>query len=170
MLVNNISSLIVQKGYIDEKRIKSESEKYLFMLCFILAYSFIAFTSESVCNQNLSETFKDIIDKNAKLSYSLLDIAIKLDYAKGSGIPFNDLEILMTKLVSREKTNIKGELTDRRVIHSNLPYRVLVQLVQDYCNLYPVSENDEQRLSSLFDVSMHDQNVNKFLYLKRGGK
>ena len=60
-----------------------------------------------------------------------------------------------------------ASFTDSITIHSMLPYHVLLQLVQDYCNMYPLSRTEEDQLSSLFKISPKAQGIYNLAYLDR---
>ncbi|MFC1965572.1 metallophosphoesterase [Chloroflexota bacterium] len=167
LFVKHITSIVIQKGNLNDKRIESDSKKVVFGMCFLFTYLIIKFIADSVGNQYLSETFKDIVENNRQLSFEMVDIAIKLNYSKGKSL-IEDLRTLDKKLTKHERiTDKSGHFTESITIRSMLPYHVLLQLVQDYSNMYPLTATEEDQLSSLFKLSQRTQNIYNLAYLDR---
>lgn len=137
-IVNEIKSYIEKKKLVDKNKIETVSKSLLFGLCSIISYFFIKKISGSNGSENLSETFKEVLNKNDIISVHLVDISIKLDFFKA--FPYSDIRKL-------QKTLEKNPL----------PLTVLKRLVIDHLYMFPTTYEDKQRICDKLEISMTSQ-------------
>lgn len=135
-----IGIYIKKKKLVDADRIEETSRKLVFILCAMLCYGFIKKISHSVGSEHLSETFKQLREKNDINSVHLVDAAIKLDFYRA--FPYGDIQELR-----------------KRIANNLLPYSILRQMVLDYLYMFPTNVRDKQRICSLLGISMDTQRL-----------
>lgn len=137
-LAYKIKSVIEEKGITDRQKIENISKNFLFGFFLLFSYLFIKKISFSIGNEKLSETFKEIQEKNDITSVHLIDISIKLDFY--ATLPFNDIEKLGKKLTKNA-----------------LPFNMLRTMVMDYIYMFPTNYKDRQRICNSLGISMKTQ-------------
>lgn len=139
-IVRLIGTQIEERKLVDETRIEEVARGLLFTLCAMLCYGFIKKISYSAGSEYLSETFKQLKEKNNITSFHLVDAAIKLDFY--TVFPYSDIKELR-----------------KRIAENLLPYSLLRQMVLHYLYMFPTSVRDKQKISSLVDISMDIQRL-----------
>ncbi len=124
----------------DKNRIQETSRRLLFTLCAMLCYGFIKKISYSIGSEHLSETFKQLKEKNDITSVHLVDVAIKLDFYKD--FPYSDIKELK-----------------KRIGYNLLPYSLLRQMVFDYLYMFPTSVQERQEIAGLLGIEMAAQRL-----------
>lgn len=137
-IVVTILNRIKENVFNDKTKLEDITKKIIFRLFSLFGSSYIKRISESIGASTLKETFDQILIKNNVSSYSLIDIAIKLDY--DANIPHQDIEKAKAKLSK-----------------SYLPYDILRNLVINHLYMFPVSYQEKQRICNLLGISIEDQ-------------
>ena len=117
-VVNEIRSYIEKKKLVDKNKIEDASKSLLFGLFNIISYSFIRKISGCIGSENLSETFKEVLNKNDIISVRLVDMSIKLDFFKA--FPYGDISKLQKTLAENP-----------------LPLTILKRLVINHLYMFP---------------------------------
>lgn len=139
-LVNLIIDDMNKKQLNDELEVQKISRRVLFIFVCMMAYSFVKRISMSIGSENLSTTFKQILEKNNSISNRLIDISIKLDFF--SIFPFDDIK----KLV-------------KNIPKNGLQYAILQQFVLDYLYMFPTNYREKQQICQLVGISMETQRL-----------
>jgi predicted MPP superfamily phosphohydrolase/GTPase SAR1 family protein len=134
-IVNEIKSYIEKKKLVDKNKIEDASKSLLFGLFNIISYSFIRKISGCIGSENLSETFKEVLNKNDIISVRLVDMSIKLDFFKA--FPYGDISKLQKTLAENP-----------------LPLTILKRLVINHLYMFPTSYKDKQRICNALKISM----------------
>lgn len=133
---------IIKKKYkkpsVARKEIEKITQGYIFNFCCFVSFLFIKAISNSLGNENLIETFKEVLNKNKYNSIYLIDISIKLDFFKSS--PLDDIKYLKNRL----KNNF-------------LPYFILKKLVINYLYISPLDYNLKQQICNMLDIPIRQQ-------------
>jgi hypothetical protein len=145
-IVNLIRIFVEKNKLADRSRIEETSRRFLFILCGMLCYVFIKKISQAVGTEHLSETFKEVKERNNVTSVHLVDAAIKLQYYKD--FPYNDIKELK-----------------ERVTTKLLPYSLLREMILEYLYMFPTTIQDKQRISSLVEIPVATQ---RLIQLKLG--
>ena len=134
-IVNEIKSYIEKKKLVDKNKIEDASKSLLFGLFNIISYSFIRKISGCIGSENLSETFKEVLNKNNIISVRLVDMSIKLDFFKA--FPYGDISKLQKTLAENP-----------------LPLTILKRLVINHLYMFPTLYKDKQRICNTLKISM----------------
>ncbi|MCR6790249.1 STAND family AAA ATPase [Bacillus thuringiensis] len=139
-VVQTINAFIEEKGLVEEEKIEETSKKILFNFCSAISYHFIKKVSNSVGTDNLTETFKKVLDKHNSIAINLIDISIKLDYF--TSFPFNDIR------------NFKNR------INGNVFATILLRyMARDYLYMFNVNYDDKQRICNMLGLSLEEQRL-----------
>ena len=113
----------------DEMELKTKVEEICFLMALALAHGVIKMIAYSVGSTHLKETYKEVISKSPSTSFSLIDIAIKLDHSKK--MPDEDIISLNRQLA---KKMFAGSLLKQMVIQhlylNDCDYRVMQRVCQ----------------------------------------
>lgn len=139
-LINAIVEAMEKKKAHDRIEIQGLSRRILFFFFCIMAHGFIKRISGSIGSENLSRTFKQLLEKNNTISTRLIDISVKLDYF--STFPFDDIK----KIV-------------KAVPKNGLQYTILQKLVLDYLYMFPTNYKEKQHICELVGISMETQRM-----------
>jgi len=139
-LVAAIESIVKEKEFTNEDKIKDFSRKLLFTLFYMISYSLLKSISQYIGSERISETLREVKDRNDINSVHLTDISIRLDYFKA--FPYEE----MKKLEKRLSGNV-------------LPLTVLKRMVIDHLYMFPVSYTEKQRICNILGIPMASQRM-----------
>ncbi len=129
------------------------AKKIMFNMYYMTAYSIIKKISNSIATKDLELTFQDVLEKhNLNNAISLIDISNKLDYSHR--FPFEDVKNLKTKFKNNQ-----------------FPYLIKRRLAFNYLRMFPLKENEQQRICSILEIPIDVQRrVEMTSTIKRVGK
>jgi UDP-2,3-diacylglucosamine pyrophosphatase LpxH len=132
-IVRTIQERVTQKDFSEK-----DANRIVFQICCMFCYLFIKKVSSSVGSDNLSETFKRILESNYSPAVELIDIAIKLDHQRS--LPHLDIR--------RMKQNFEGNL---------LAYTLLRKMVLDYLYMFDVDYRTKHKICDALNISIDRQ-------------
>ena len=128
----------------DEKTLsKSEKEelakKIIFNMYYVTSYSIFKRISNSIAVKDLEPTFNDLKNKFPdNNAIALIDISNKLEYS--TSFPFTEIDSLVAKL----KNN-------------RFPYFLLRRLSYNYLRMFPMKEQERQKICEKLEIPMKVQ-------------
>ncbi|MFA5157557.1 MAG: metallophosphoesterase [Candidatus Omnitrophota bacterium] len=136
--IDDIKKIIKSRKVIDRNKIENLSRKSLFEIVYLFSYGLIKSISNYIGSEKLSETYKEVLEKNDTIATRMIDISIKLDFFRE--FPLADIKNINKKLAN----NI-------------LPQTILKALVINYIYMFPTSYKDKQRICKHVDIPMSIQ-------------
>ena len=111
--------------------------------------------SSAIGSEYLSETFKEIKEKNDSIAYNLIDTSIKLEFFKD--FPHEEIKKLKEKLTEQKSPYTqKGKFPVGRK-YNTLPFTILKQMVINYLYMFPVDAGEKQRICSMLEIPIQTQ-------------
>lgn len=155
-VVRVIRAFVEERGIVGREKIENISRRFLFFLAKKLSYDFIKRISGSLGSENLSETFREIKDKNKTIAIDLVDMSIKLDYYQE--FPFADI-IELKKKLTRPIAKYKKTMIARPKEHVTNPLALtlLGEMVVNYLYMFPTDVKDKQRICNILEIPMAAQ-------------
>ena len=136
--VDEIARLIERKRLTEEEKIEDTAKKWIFDLCLVISYALTKKVSSSIGHENLSETFKEILERKSINSIHMIDMSIKLDFFRT--FPYTEIASL-----------------DQKLTKNILPHTLLKVMVIDYLYMFPTTYKDKQRICNLLGIPMRNQ-------------
>lgn len=136
--INDIKKVEGLRKVVDKDKIENFSRQSLFELIYTVSYGLIKLISTYIGSEKLSETYKEVLEKNDTIAVRMIDLSIKLDFFRA--FPVNDIKNLNKKMVN----NI-------------LPQTILKALVINYNYMFPVSYQDKARICKLVNIPIKTQ-------------
>jgi predicted phosphodiesterase len=120
------------------------AKSMIFNLIYMNSYSIIKKVSNSISSKDLKLTFKKVLEDNPNDNYiELLTIANSYDFS--FEFPFKKTNDLITTFKKNK-----------------LPFYILRRLAYNYLRLKPISESNQQKITSILDITIDNQRkVNK---------